>query len=143
MPVFMPIVSEVQGLPLIMPYMSLTEDQQRTFLQRIQEIQEKEQQLHNLRHPVQHNLLTTIISLAKQKVLMECSLMFSYQLLQNEPSMPGKKRVFITFLLALSSDYREHREVQYYIEQQNMTPCNMSIIINRAYAYGIDSFGDD
>ncbi|MBR6017275.1 MAG: helix-turn-helix transcriptional regulator, partial [Paludibacteraceae bacterium] len=86
-------------------------------------------------HPMQRKLLTTIIGLLKQETLLEHTLLFSEQLLHAD-SVPSRKRqVLMTFLLALNQSYKEHRTVQYYAAQQNLSARHFADIIKQESHY--------
>ena len=135
MTLFMSNLSGVHGLPLITPYMQLSEEQRQHFLLRVHQIRTKEQQLSEMYHPIQRNLATNLVSLAKQEALLECALLFSEQLLHEVQKPSNKKQVLVTFLVSLNKQYRQCRTVKYYAEQQNMTPRNLSIIVKQESGY--------
>ena len=79
-------ISSPQLAYSITPFLHLTDEQQRFFLQRVEEIHAKEQQLSHANHPVQRKLLNTIVGLLKQETLLEHTLLFSAQLQEtNQP----------------------------------------------------------
>ena len=119
----------------ITPFMRLTDEQRRFFLQRVDEIRFKEEQLRDARHPLQRNLLTAAIRLLRQETLLEHAFLFSEQLVET-PATPSRKRqVLTTFLLALNQEYRQHRTVQYYAVQQNLSARHFADIIKQESHY--------
>ncbi|MBR5982853.1 MAG: helix-turn-helix transcriptional regulator [Bacteroidales bacterium] len=119
----------------ITPFMHLTDEQQRFFLQRVDEIHAKEQQLRDLTHPIQRKILETSIHLLRQQTIMEHVFLFSHQLLET-PAVPSRRRqVFVTFFLSLNQEYRQHRTVQYYAAQQHMSPRHFADIIKQESDY--------
>lgn len=131
MPVMSPILSSAKQSPFIIPYMQLNEDQQRLFIQRAEQIRDKEQELRDLTHPIQRNLMSSILVLAKQKALLECAFLFSNQLLQKEQNVSSKRRVFMSFLLKLNLEYHLHRNVNYFAQLQGLTPRHFSNIVKQ------------
>ena len=128
-------ISSPQIAYSVIPFLQLTDEQQRFFLSRVEEICAKEQQLSYANHPMQRKLLTTIIGLLKQETLLEHTLLFSEQLLHAD-SVPSRKRqVLMTFLLALNQSYKEHRTVQYYAAQQNLSARHFADIIKQESHY--------
>ena len=128
-------ISSPQIAYSVIPFLQLTDEQQRFFLSRVEEICAKEQQLSYVNHPMQRKLLTTIIGLLKQETLLEHTLLFSEQLLHAD-SVPSRKRqVLMTFLLALNQSYKEHRTVQYYAAQQNLSARHFADIIKQESHY--------
>ena len=124
-----------QLITSLTPFMRLTDEQQRFFLKRVDEIRAKEQQLLDLNHPIQRKLMETAISLLKQETLIEHAFLFSGQLLET-PAAPSRRRqVLMTFLLALNQEYKQHRAVSYYAAQQNLTPRHFADIIKHESNY--------
>ena len=119
----------------ITPFMHLTNEQQRFFLQRVDEIHAKEAQLKDVRHPMQRNLLTSAIRLLRQETLLEHAFLFSGQLSETSAAPSRKRQVLMTFLLALNKEYRQHRTVQYYAAQQNLSPRHFADIIKQESNY--------
>ena len=131
MPVMTPVFTTAKQLPFIIPYMQLSEDQQRLFIQRAEQIRDKEQELRDLTHPIQRNLMSSIIVLAKQKALLECAFLFSNQLLHAEQNVSSKRRVFMSFLLKLNQEFHLHRSVNYFAQLQGLTPRHFSNIVKQ------------
>ena len=128
-------ISSPQHIYAITPYLQLTDEQQRFFLSRVEEIRAKEQQLSYLNHPLQRNILTTVITLLRQETIMEHAYLFSRQLLQADLAPSRKRQVLMTFLLALNQSYKEHRTVQYYAAQQNLSARHFADIIKQESHY--------
>ena len=120
-----------QHIYAITPFMHLSDAQQQFFLQRVEEIAAKEQKLTTLHHPLQRNILTTVITLLKQETIMEHALLFSEQLLQDSAPPSHKRQVLMTFLLTLNQEYKQHRTVQYYAEKQALSPRHFADIVKR------------
>ena len=131
MPLMSQIFTSMKHAPIILPYMQLSEEQQQLFIQRSEQIQDKERQLRDLTHPIQRNLMSSIILLAKQKALLECAFLFSHQLLHNEQDVSSKRKVFMSFLLKLNMEYHLHRSVNYFAELQGLTPRHFSNIVKQ------------
>jgi len=128
-------ISTPQQALAITPFMHLTDEQQRFFLQRVDEIHAKEQQLRDLTHPIQRKILESSIHLLRQQTIMEHVFLFSHQLLET-PAVPSRRRqVFVTFFLSLNQEYRQHRTVQYYAAQQHMSPRHFADIIKQESDY--------
>ena len=119
----------------ITPFMHLTNEQQRFFLQRVDEIHAKEVQLKDVRHPMQRNLLTSAIRLLRQETLLEHAFLFSRQLSETSATPSHKRQVLITFLLALNQEYKQHRAVQYYAAKQGLSPRHFADIIKQESGY--------
>lgn len=128
-------ISSPQIAYSVIPFLQLTDEQQRFFLSRVEEICAKEQQLSYANHPMQRKLLTTIIGLLKQETLLEHTLLFSEQLLHADAVPSRKRQVLMTFLLALNQEYRQHRTVQYYAAQQNLSARHFADIIKQESNY--------
>lgn len=120
-----------EHLYVIKPHILLTTEQQRLFLQSVQRIQEKEQQLQQLQHPVRQKLLSTIIDLLRKQTLLEFAFLFSEQLLSQPQAIPPKRQVLMSFLLTLNQHYHEQRSVAYYAQQQGLTPRHFADIIKQ------------
>ena len=124
-----------QHIYAITPYMQLSDEQQRFFLQRVEEIRTKEQQLSYVNHPLQRNILTTVINLLRQSTIMEHAFLFSQQLLRADQVPSHKRQVLMTFILSLNQEYKQHRTVQYYAEQQNLSARHFADIIKQESHY--------
>ena len=124
-----------EHLYAITPYMLLSDEQQRHFLSRVDEIRAKEQELSYVNYPAQRQLLTTIIRMFRQETLLEHAYLFSHQLAQTPQPLPHKRQVLMTFLLALNQEYKQHRTVQYYAEQQHLSPRHFAAIIKEESGY--------
>ena len=124
-------ISSPQLAYSITPFLHLTDEQQRFFLQRVEEIHAKEQQLSHANHPVQRKLLSTIVGLLKQETLLEHTLLFSAQLQETNQPISLKRKVLMTFLLSLNQEYKQHRTVQYYAEKQALSPRHFANIVKR------------
>ena len=124
-----------QHIYAITPYIHLSDEQQRLFLQRAEEITDKEQQLSHIHHPLQRNILTTVVNLLRQETIMEHAFLFSQQLLQDNTLPSHKRQVLITFLLSLNQEYKQHRTVQYYAEKQALSPRHFADIVKRESGY--------
>ena len=135
LPLFSQILPSAQSLPAITPFTRLDEDQQRHFIHSIERIHKKEQQLHDLTHPIQIKIQTSVIKLLRQETLLEHAFLFCNQLLQEQPPLSHKRQIMMTFLLTLNAEYRQHRAVQYYAEKQGLTPRHFSDIIKRESGY--------
>lgn len=132
---FLQIIPTPQQALFITPFMLLTDEQQRFFLQRVNVIHAKEQQLRDLSHPIQRKILETSISLLRQQTILEHAFLFSHQLLEM-PAVPSRRRqVFMTFFLALNQEYRQHRSVQYYAARQHMSPRHFADIVKQESDY--------
>jgi len=134
----LPVISNAlstSSLPVITPYMSLTDEQQAHFLQSVSRIHEKEQLLRDITHPVQRKMLTTIISLLRQETLLEHAFLFSAQLIEQPQHLSRRRQVMLQFLVALNLDHRQHRAVQYYAEKQSLTPRHFADIIKQESSY--------
>ena len=127
-------ISSPQLVYNITPFLHLTDEQQRFFLQRVEEIRAKEQQLSHANHPVQRKLLSTIIGLLKQETLLEHTLLFSEHLRETNQPISLKRQVLMTFLLSLNQD-KQHRTVQYYAEKQALSPRHFADIVKRESGY--------
>jgi len=134
LPVFAQNLPSANNLPAITPYMPLTDEQQTRFLQSVEQIREKEQQLRDLTHPVQQKIQTTIITLLRQAVLLEHAILFAGQLQHPKP-LSRKRQIMMTFLLTLNAEYRQHRTVQYYADKQALTPRHFADIIKQESGY--------
>ena len=135
---FLPIISQALSLstvPAITPYMLLTDDQKAHFMDCIERIQDKEQQLRDITHPARRKLLTTIIRLLRQETLLEHAFLFSAQLAEQPQQMSRRRQVMLHFLVALNLDHRQHRAVQYYAEKQSLTPRHFADIIKQESGY--------
>ena len=128
-------LSSPQHIYAITPYMPLTDEQQQFFLQRVDAIATKERQLATLNHPLQRNILTTVINLLKQETIMEHAFLFSQQFLQTDLAPSNKRQVLMTFLLSLNQEYKKHRTVQYYAEKQALSPRHFADIVKRESSY--------
>lgn len=128
-------LSSSQLIISLTPYMRLTDEQQRFFLSRVEEIRVKEQQLRDLNHPIQRELLETAITLLRQETLLEHSFLFSGQLLETSAAPSRRRQVMMTFLLALNQSYKEQRTVQYYAAQQNISARHFADIIKQESHY--------
>ena len=135
LPVFAKNLPSASNIPAITPYTSLTDGQQAHFLQSVERIKEKESQLRDLAHPVQHKIQTTVITLLRQATLLEYALLFSGQLLHQSQPLSRKRQVMMTFLLTLNAEYRDHRTVQYYAGKQNLTSRHFADIIKQESGY--------
>ena len=124
-------LSSPQHIYAITPFLHLNDAQQQFFLQRVDEITAKEQKLTTLHHPLQRNILTTVITLLKQETMMEHAFLFSEQLLQDNTQPSHKRKVLMTFLLSLNQEYKQHRTVQYYAEKQALSPRHFANIVKR------------
>ena len=124
-------LSSPQHIYAITPFLRLNDAQQQFFLQRVDEIAAKEQKLTTLHHPLQRNILTTVITLLKQETMMEHAFLFSEQLLQDNTQPSHKRKVLMTFLLSLNQEYKQHRTVQYYAEKQALSPRHFADIVKR------------
>ena len=124
-------LSSPQHIYAITPFLHLNDAQQQFFLQRVDEITAKEQKLTTLHHPLQRNILTTVITLLKQETMMEHAFLFSEQLLQDNTPPSHKRQVLMTFLLSLNQEYKQHRTVQYYAEKQALSPRHFANIVKR------------
>ena len=124
-----------QHIYAITPYMQLSDEQQRFFLQRVEEIRTKEQQLSYVNHPLQRNILTTVINLLRQSTIMEHAFLFSQQLLRADQVPSHKRQVLMTFILSLNQEYKQHRTVQYYAAQQNLSVRHFAVIIKQESHY--------
>ena len=124
-------LSSPQHIYAITPFLHLNDAQQQFFLQRVDEIAAKEQKLTTLHHPLQRNILTTVITLLKQETMMEHAFLFSEQLLQDNTQPSHKRKVLMTFLLSLNQEYKQHRTVQYYAEKQALSPRHFANIVKR------------
>jgi len=122
-------------LPAITPYTLLTDEQQAHFLHSVDRIHEKELQLRDLTHPMQHKIQTTVIALLRQETLLEYALLFSGQLLYQPQPISHKRQIMMMFLLTLNTEYRQHRTVQYYAEKQNLSPRHFADIIKQESGY--------
>ncbi len=135
LPVFAQNLPSADNILTITPYISLTDEQQAHFLQSVERILEKELQLRDLTHPVQHKIQTSVIMLLRQATLLEYALLFSGQLLHQPQQLSHKRQVMMTFLLTLNQEYRQHRAVNYYAEKQSLTPRHFADIIKRESGY--------
>ena len=124
-------LSSPQHIYAITPFLHLNDAQQQFFLQRVDEITAKEQKLTTLHHPLQRNILTTVVTLLKQETMMEHAFLFSEQLLQDTAPPSHKRQVLMTFLLSLNQEYKQHRTVQYYAEKQALSPRHFANIVKR------------
>ena len=124
-------VSIPQQIYSIMPFMLLTEEQQTYFLQCVERIRAKEQQLAYTNHPVQRKMLASMISLIRQETLLEQAFLFTEQLLYADATPSHKRQVLITFLLALNQEYKQHRAVQYYADKQGLSPRHFADIVKQ------------
>ena len=124
-----------QQIYSITPFMRLSDEQQRHFLSRMDEIRAREQQLSYTNHPIQRKMLATMITLLRQQTLLEHAFFFTDQLLHEETAPSKKRQVLITFLLALNQEYRQHRTVQYYAELQHLSPRHFADIIRQESHY--------
>ena len=124
-----------QHLYAITPYMQLSDEQRRFFLQRVEEIRAKEQQLSYINHPLQRNILTTVINLLRQETIMEHAFLFSQQLLLADQAPSHKRQVLMTFLLALNQEYKKQRAVRYYAGKQGLSPRHFADIIKQESGY--------
>ena len=124
-------LSSPQHIYAITPFLLLSDTQQQHFLQRVDEIAAKEQKLTTLHHPLQRNILTTVVTLLKQETIMEHAFLFSEQLLQDTAPPSHKRQVLMTFLLSLNQEYKQHRTVQYYAEKQALSPRHVADIVKR------------
>ena len=124
-------LSSPQHIYAITPFLHLSDAQQQHFLQRANEIAAKEQKLTTLHHPLQRNILTTVVTLLKQETMMEYAFLFSEQLLQDTAPPSHKRQVLMTFLLSLNQEYKQHRTVQYYAEKQALSPRHFANIVKR------------
>ena len=124
-----------QHIYAITPFLHLSDAQQQFFFQRVDEIASKEEKLMSLLHPLQRNILTTVVTLLKQETIMEHAFLFSEQLLQDNTPPSHKRQVLMIFLLSLNQEYRQHRTVQYYAEKQALSPRHFSDIVKRESNY--------
>ena len=124
-----------QHIYAITPFLHLSDAQQQFFLQRVDEIASKEEKLTSLHHPLQRNILTTVVTLLKQETIMEHAFLFSEQLLQDNTPPSHKRQVLMTFLLSLNQEYKQHRTVQYYAEKQALSPRHFADIVKRESNY--------
>ena len=132
---FSPNMPSPQMVFSITPYMRLTDEQQRFFMQRVEEIGAKEAQLAYINHPLQRKLLASAIGLLRQETLLEHAFLFSGQLLQAEQTPSHKRQVLMTFLLTLNQEYKQHRTVQYYASQQSLSARHFADIIKQESNY--------
>ena len=128
-------VTSPQQIYSITPYMQLTDEQQAWFLQSVERIHNKEQQLAYTNHPIQRKMLASMITLLRQETLMEYAFLFTDQLLHADATPSHKREVLITFLLALNQEYKQHRAVQYYADKQALTPRHFADIIKQESGY--------
>ena len=119
----------------ITPHIRLDDEQQAFFMHRAEQIRGKEQQLHNLQHPVRHKLLSTTISLLKQETLLEFAFLFSAQLQETCKPLSHKRQILMSFLLSLNQEYRQHRTVNYYADRQGLTPRHFADIVKHESGY--------
>ena len=119
----------------VTPYILLNDKQKRHFLSRVDEIRAKEQELSYVNHPVQRQLLTSVIRMFRQETLLEHAYLFSHQLAQTPQPLTHKRQVLMIFLLALNQEYKQHRTVQYYAEQQHLSPRHFAAIIKEESGY--------
>ena len=124
-----------QQVYVITPYMYLSNEQQRHFLSRVDEICAKEQQLSHTPHPLSRNILATAIRLLKQATILEHSFLFSSRLQHTDAAPSHKRQILTTFLLALNQEYKQHRTVQYYAAQQNLSSRHFADIIRQESHY--------
>ena len=124
-----------QHIYAITPYMQLTDEQQQFFLLRAEEIADKEQQLSYINHPLQRNILTTVINLLRQETIMEHAFLFSQQLLLADQAPSHKRQVLMMFLLALNQEYKKQRAVRYYAGKQGLSPRHFADIIKQESGY--------
>lgn len=113
------------------PFMHLTDEQQGYFRQCVDKIQEKERQLSCLNHPLQRNILATVITLLRQETIMEHAFLFSGQILHANQQLSHKRQVLMTFLIALNQEYKQHRTVKYYADKQGLSPRHFADIIKQ------------
>ena len=135
LPVFAQNLPSATNIPAIMPYMSLTDEQQAHFLQSVERIHEKELELRDLTHPVQQKIQTTVINLLRQATLLEYAQLFSGQLMHQPQPLSHKRQIMMAFLLTLNMEYRQHRTVQYYAKKQSLTPRHFADIIKQESGY--------
>ena len=132
---FAPNISSPQQIYSITPLLHLTDEQQRYFRQCVNRIREKELQLACLNHPLQRNILTTVITLLRQETIMEHAFLFSEQLLQESQAPSRKRQVLMTFLLSLNKEYMQHRTVKHYADKQGLSPRHFADVIKQESGY--------
>ncbi len=134
-PLIVPNISSPQQIYSITPFLLLTEEQQRYFIQCVDKIREKEEQLGTTNNSLQRNIMSSVISLLKQETILEHALLFIEQMGQAELTISRKRQVLTTFLLALNQEYKQQRAVQYYAAQQNLSSRHFADIIKQESGY--------
>ena len=124
-------VTAPQQVYSITPFMHLTDEQQAYFLQCVEHIRAKEQQLAYTNHPVQRKMLASMVSMLRQETMLEHAFLFTDQLLHSDTTPSHKRQVLITFLLALNQEFKLHRSVQYYAGKQGLSPRHFADIIKQ------------
>ena len=96
-----------------------------------EQIRQQELQLKNAYHPIERQVRESIITLAKQQMMLEHALLFFLQMPQTEHEVPHKRQVLVRFMVNVNRHFAEQRSVSYYAEQEHSSPRQFADIIRK------------